>query len=89
MIPSRRNGLVSATDVANLRRSTQESDADEDEESDLPKSGSWKPQVHFVWVRIVNSGHRGQLNLTVPEDQVGAKTVPAGEWGNRCAVTRI
>lgn len=33
---------------ANLRF-IQESDADEDEETDLPKSGSWKPQVHFVW----------------------------------------
>lgn len=27
----------------------QESDADEDQETDVPKSGSWKPQLHFVW----------------------------------------
>ena len=32
----------------------QESDADEDEETDIPKSGSWKPQVHFVWDMLLD-----------------------------------
>ena len=72
MNPSRRNGLVSATGVANLRRSTQESDADEDEESDLPKSGSWKPQVHFVWDML--------LDQVLPKPGVQGERAPKGTF---------
>ncbi|KZT74012.1 hypothetical protein DAEQUDRAFT_661194 [Daedalea quercina L-15889] len=28
--------------------------ADDDEESDVPKSGAWKPQVHFVWDMLLD-----------------------------------
>ncbi|KAI0373319.1 hypothetical protein BV20DRAFT_963165 [Pilatotrama ljubarskyi] len=41
--------LLSTGNLSTLARILKESDADEDQETDVPKSGSWKPQVHFVW----------------------------------------
>ncbi|KAI0806965.1 DNA polymerase phi-domain-containing protein [Fomes fomentarius] len=41
--------LLSTGNLSIIARILKESDADDDEETDLPKSGSWKPQVHFVW----------------------------------------
>ena len=72
MNPSRGNGLVSTADIANLRRCAQESDADEDEESDLPKSGSWKPQVHFVWDML--------LDQVLPKPGVQGERAPKGTF---------
>ncbi|EIW60756.1 DNA-directed DNA polymerase [Trametes versicolor FP-101664 SS1] len=41
--------LLSTGNLSTLARILKESDADEDQETDVPKSGSWKPQLHFVW----------------------------------------
>ncbi|KAI0781313.1 DNA polymerase phi-domain-containing protein [Trametes elegans] len=41
--------LLSTGNLTTLARILKESDADEDQETDIPKSGSWKPQLHFVW----------------------------------------
>ncbi|KAI0648248.1 DNA polymerase phi-domain-containing protein [Trametes meyenii] len=46
--------LLSTGNLATLARILKESDADEDQEADLPKSGSWKPQVHFVWDMLLD-----------------------------------
>ena len=72
MISSLSNGLVSTTDVANLQPSAQESDADEDEESDVPKAGSWKPQVHFVWDML--------LDQVLPKPGVQGERAPKGTF---------
>ncbi len=58
--------------LANLRRSVQESDADEDEESDLPKAGSWKPQVHFVWDML--------LDQVLPKTGAQSERAPKGSF---------
>ncbi|EJF62593.1 hypothetical protein DICSQDRAFT_135562 [Dichomitus squalens LYAD-421 SS1] len=46
--------LLSTGNLAAVARILKESDADEDKESDLPKSGSWKPQLHFVWDTLLD-----------------------------------
>ncbi|KAH9857639.1 DNA polymerase phi-domain-containing protein [Lenzites betulinus] len=46
--------LLSTGNLATLARILKESDADEDQEADVPKSGSWKPQVHFVWDMLLD-----------------------------------
>ncbi|KAI0668533.1 DNA polymerase phi-domain-containing protein [Trametes maxima] len=46
--------VLSTGNLATLARILKESDADEDQEADLPKSGSWKPQVHFVWDMLLD-----------------------------------
>ena len=50
----------------------QESDADEDEETDVPKSGSWKPQVHFVWDTL--------LDQVLPQSPQSAARAPKGSF---------
>ncbi|KAI8998993.1 DNA polymerase phi-domain-containing protein [Trametes punicea] len=46
--------LLSTGNLGTLARILKESDADEDQEADVPKSGSWKPQVHFVWDMLLD-----------------------------------
>ncbi|KAI9056874.1 hypothetical protein FKP32DRAFT_1598752 [Trametes sanguinea] len=46
--------LLSTGNLATLARILKESDADEDQEADVPKSGSWKPQVHFAWDMLLD-----------------------------------
>ncbi|KAI0654742.1 DNA polymerase phi-domain-containing protein [Cubamyces menziesii] len=46
--------LLSTGNLTTLARILKESDADEDQEADVPKSGSWKPQVHFVWDMLLD-----------------------------------
>ncbi|KAI0350071.1 hypothetical protein OH77DRAFT_1100919 [Trametes cingulata] len=46
--------LLSTGNLSTLARILKESDADEDQEADVPKSGSWKPQVHFVWDMLLD-----------------------------------
>ncbi|KAI0933631.1 hypothetical protein AcW1_005407 [Taiwanofungus camphoratus] len=46
--------LLSTGNLTSLARILKESNADDDEESDLPRSGAWKPQVHFVWDMLLD-----------------------------------
>ncbi|KAH9923929.1 DNA polymerase phi-domain-containing protein [Epithele typhae] len=46
--------ILSTGNLAAVARVLKEADADEDVEKDLPKSGSWKPQVHFVWDALLD-----------------------------------
>ncbi|KAI0637371.1 DNA polymerase phi-domain-containing protein [Trametes polyzona] len=46
--------LLSTGNLTTLARILKESDADEDQEADVPKSGSWKPQAHFVWDMLLD-----------------------------------
>ena len=41
--------------ICSIFRPLQESSVDDDEESDLPKTGSYKPQVHFVWDMLLDA----------------------------------
>ncbi|OBZ75369.1 DNA polymerase V, partial [Grifola frondosa] len=46
--------MLSTGNLTTLAKILKESNVDDDEESDLPKSGSWKPQVHFVWDMLLD-----------------------------------
>ncbi|KAI0747681.1 DNA polymerase phi-domain-containing protein [Daedaleopsis nitida] len=52
--PFKHPELLSTANLNTIARILKESDADEDVEADLPKSGSWKPQVHFVWDMLLD-----------------------------------
>ncbi|CCM03691.1 uncharacterized protein FIBRA_05836 [Fibroporia radiculosa] len=41
--------LLSTGNLSTIARVLKESNPDDDEETDVPKSGAWRPQVHFVW----------------------------------------
>ncbi|OCH90301.1 hypothetical protein OBBRIDRAFT_887807 [Obba rivulosa] len=46
--------LLSTGNLATLAKILKESTAHEGEESDVPKVGGWKPQVHFVWDMLLD-----------------------------------
>ncbi|KAH9929645.1 DNA polymerase phi-domain-containing protein [Amylocystis lapponica] len=46
--------ILSTGNLTALAKVLKESNVDDDEESDLPKSGSWKAQVHFVWDMLLD-----------------------------------
>ncbi|RDX52694.1 hypothetical protein OH76DRAFT_1399938 [Lentinus brumalis] len=64
--------LLSTGNLSAIARILKESDADEDEESDLPKAGSWKPQVHFVWDML--------LDQVLPKTGAQSERAPKGSF---------
>ncbi|GBE82630.1 hypothetical protein SCP_0410150 [Sparassis crispa] len=46
--------LLSSGNLISLAKILKESNMDDDEESDLPRFGAWKPQVHFVWDMLLD-----------------------------------
>ncbi|KAM5542581.1 hypothetical protein V8D89_003542 [Ganoderma adspersum] len=64
--------LLSTGNLGAIARILKESDTDEDEETDIPKSGSWKPQVHFVWDTL--------LDQVLPQSPQSAARAPKGSF---------
>ncbi|KAH9926111.1 DNA polymerase phi-domain-containing protein [Fomitopsis serialis] len=60
--------LLSTGNLGTVARILKESSVDDDEESDVPKSGAWKPQVHFVWDMLLDRV------LSPPTTQKGSNT---------------
>ncbi|KAI0713431.1 DNA polymerase phi-domain-containing protein [Earliella scabrosa] len=65
--------LLSTANLSTIARILKESDADEDQETDLPKSGSWKPQVHFVWDMLLD---QVLPRFTTPADRAPKASFP-------------
>ncbi|KAH9842530.1 DNA polymerase phi-domain-containing protein [Rhodofomes roseus] len=61
--------LLITGNLGTIARILRESNVDDDEESDVPKSGAWKPQVHFVWDMLLD-------RLLSPPAQKGSNTAP-------------
>ncbi|KAI1788483.1 DNA polymerase phi-domain-containing protein [Ganoderma leucocontextum] len=64
--------LLSTGNLGAIARILKESDADEDKETDIPKSGSWKPQIHFVWDTL--------LDQVLPQSPQSGERLPTGSF---------
>ncbi|PCH38454.1 hypothetical protein WOLCODRAFT_115513 [Wolfiporia cocos MD-104 SS10] len=47
--------LLAPENLTTIARILKESSIDSEEESDAPKEGSWKPQIHFAWDLLLDA----------------------------------